>query len=63
MNIKKVKVSQLKPGKNPRTNFSKEDLRELAETYKTDGIIVPIQCDEKLRIILGERRWRAAKMA
>lgn len=49
-----------------RTKF--EDLEELAESIKTNGLQVPINVTEPdetghYTIIQGERRWRACKMA
>jgi ParB family chromosome partitioning protein len=41
--------------------FNEESLKELAETYKTQGVIQ--QVDENFVIITGERRWRDARLA
>ena len=35
----------------------------MAETYKNQGLIQPIEIDKDYQIITGERRWRAAKLA
>ncbi len=59
LDIKKVKRNP----KNPRYIFEQKALEELAETIKQQGIIHPIEIDEKNMIICGERRWRAAKLA
>lgn len=54
---------------NPRSDFSKEELQELAGTFKTVGVLQPIiarpsvRYPEKLEIVSGERRWRAGKLA
>jgi len=62
--IKLVDVDKIKPDKEqPRKTFDEESLKELAETFKTQGIIQPIEIDENYQIIIGERRWRAAKLA
>jgi ParB family chromosome partitioning protein len=62
--IELIDVDKIKPDKDqPRKQFDEEKLKELAETYKTQGIIQPIEVDENLIIITGERRWRAAKLA
>ena len=59
-----VNPSELRPDPNqPRKVFNEEEIEALAESYKTQGIIVPIEVDENNVIILGERRWRAAKKA
>ena len=51
----------------PRTNFDRESLEELAASIKLLGIIQPITVreidDGKFQIISGERRYRASQMA
>ncbi len=47
----------------PRKNFEKEELNELASSIKTHGIIQPVIINSKNQIIAGERRTRAAKLA
>ncbi|MFX4220122.1 MAG: ParB/RepB/Spo0J family partition protein [Thalassobaculum sp.] len=62
-------VEQLSPGPfQPRRRFDPEDLRELAESIREQGVIQPILVrrspeGDKYQIIAGERRWRAAQMA
>ena len=62
-----LKISQVEPNRNqPRKQFDKESLQELAGSIKQYGIIQPIivaKKDDYYEIIAGERRWRAAKMA
>ena len=52
---------------NPRTNFEKESLMELAESIKTHGIIQPLTVRkmgrDKYQLISGERRFRACQLA
>ncbi len=49
----------------PRTNFKREELEELAASIKKDGLLQPIlvrELDEShYQIIAGERRWQACK--
>ena len=48
----------------PRTNFKKEDLEELAGSIKKNGLLQPIlvrKVGDKYQIIAGERRWQACK--
>lgn len=60
----KRKVDELKPDLNqPRKSFKKEDIKLLAQTYQSQGIINPIEIDAENVIITGELRWRAAKVA
>lgn len=64
----KTPIHQLVPNKfQPRKNFEKKQLEELAASIKNRGIIQPIAVrkisDNKFEIIAGERRWRAAQLA
>jgi len=62
--IRLVHPDEIRPDPNqPRVVFDDDKIRELAETYKSHGVINPIEVDENNTIILGERRWRAAKLA
>lgn len=48
----------------PRTNFKKEELEELAASIKKNGLLQPIlvrKVEDKYQIIAGERRWQACK--
>ena len=51
----------------PRKNFNKEDILELAKSIKLHGVLQPILVkkfeNDKYQIIAGERRWRASKIA
>lgn len=63
-----AKTDQLVPGRfQPRTSFNHNDLSELAESIKYQGIIQPIIVRaldvSTFEIIAGERRWRAAQLA
>lgn len=52
---------------NPRRQFDREDLADLARSIRKHGIVQPIVVrqsgDERYEIIAGERRWRAAQQA
>lgn len=53
-------------GKNIRTTFDDEKLRELADSIRERGVLHPVVCrraNGRLELIAGERRLRAAKMA
>lgn len=66
--VQELKLSQIEPNKNqPRTDFDKEKLEVLAESIQKYGVLQPIVV-KKLdngfyKIIAGERRWRASKLA
>lgn len=51
----------------PRKNFDKESLNNLAESIKKKGVLQPILVEKisqnSFMIIAGERRWRAAGLA
>lgn len=64
MQIINLKLSEIKPDPNqPRKSFNKDKIEELAATFKTVGVINPIEVDKHHMIITGENRWRAAKVA
>ena len=63
----KIPTHLLKPNRfQPRKNFDKKQLDELAQSIKTRGIIQPIVVrpsdKNTFEIIAGERRWRAAQL-
>ncbi|MBR2012913.1 MAG: ParB/RepB/Spo0J family partition protein [Clostridia bacterium] len=63
-----IRLSQIEPDKNqPRKFFDEKALEELAASIKEHGLIQPIIVsplgDDRYRIIAGERRWRACRLA
>lgn len=67
-NLSTLRISDVEPDKNqPRKNFDKEALEQLAVSISEHGVIQPIIVRSLpgggYQIIAGERRWRAAKMA
>jgi ParB family chromosome partitioning protein len=66
--ITRIPVEDIEPNpKQPRRDFEEQPLRELAESIKMHDIIQPLTVSKlasgKYRLITGERRWRASKMA
>jgi len=65
--LKELKLNEIEPNMNqPRKNFDDEKLQQLAESIKQHGIVQPIivkKESEIYRIVAGERRWRAARLA
>jgi ParB family chromosome partitioning protein len=64
----RIEVGDIEPNpKQPRHDFDETALRELAESIKLHDIIQPVTVAKmatgKYRLIAGERRWRAAKLA
>lgn len=50
----------------PRTRFAEENLEELTQSIKANGVVQPIVVRKKgniYQIIAGERRWRASQRA
>lgn len=48
----------------PRTNFNREEIAELAQSIEKEGLLQPIlvrRAGEGYQIIAGERRWQACK--
>ncbi len=64
----RIAVSDIEPNpKQPRRDFDETAINELAESVKLHDIIQPVTVSKlangKYRLIAGERRWRAAKLA
>ena len=62
-----IEISRIEMGTHqPRRSFDQEKIKELAESIRNIGLIQPVvvtQSGEKYRLIVGERRLRAAKIA
>jgi ParB family chromosome partitioning protein len=65
--IIRLSINDLNPNVDqPRKHFDKDRLQELAESIKQNGVIQPIivtHSETGYKIVAGERRWRAARMA
>jgi ParB family transcriptional regulator, chromosome partitioning protein len=67
--VQQLKVADLVPSPfNPRKDFSKDSLADLADSIKAQGVLSPllvrtIVAGDEYEIVAGERRWRAAKVA
>jgi ParB family chromosome partitioning protein len=66
--IQKVPITKIVPNKGqPRQSFDDTALQELAGSIEQHGILQPLvvtpTSDGTYRIVAGERRWRAAKLA
>ena len=67
-NLKFINISEIQANQNqPRKHFKKEDLEELANSIKSQGVLQPIVVrktqNNNYEIIAGERRWRSAQIA
>lgn len=65
--IRRIPLDRIDPSPDqPRQVFRDEALEELAQSLRVDGLIQPIVVQphgERFQIIVGERRWRASKIA
>lgn len=66
--INRISIDEIEANPHqPRHDFAEQSLRELAASIKLHDIIQPITVSKlpsgKYRLITGERRWRAAKLA
>ncbi len=62
MDIYKVEPDR----EQPRKEFDEEKINELADSIRQYGVLQPLlvqKCEGYYKIIAGERRWRAAKVA
>ena len=65
--VVELKINDISPNEGqPRKSFDDERLQELAASISESGVIQPIIVQKKnggYRIVAGERRWRAARLA
>lgn len=66
--LKEIELNKIRPGKyQPRRIFDEQELTELADSIRQNGVIQPIVLrrtdDNNYEIIAGERRWRACQQA
>ena len=66
--VKTLRISFIEPDKDqPRKSFNEQKLNELAENIAEHGVLQPILVrpldNGSYRIVAGERRWRAARIA
>lgn len=65
--VKEIRITDIEPNSSqPRKYFNDEKLAQLAESIKQHGVVQPliVQRDgNTYRIVAGERRWRAARLA
>jgi ParB family chromosome partitioning protein len=67
-NLNRVPISSIVPNpRQPRTVFDEEKMAELITSIKEVGVLQPpvvrVVGDGRYELIMGERRWRAAKAA
>ena len=67
-NFKLINTSQILANQQqPRKNFKPEELKDLANSIKSKGVLQPIivrpKPNNQFEIVAGERRWRASQIA
>lgn len=63
-----VRISDIEPNRDqPRKTFDEEKLEELSRSIKQHGVLSPLLvkpiANGRYKIIAGERRWRASRLA
>lgn len=62
-----ISVDRIVPNRyQPRKSFGEEEITSLAKSIKDEGLLQPIvvkPTDEGYEVVIGERRWRAARKA
>jgi ParB family chromosome partitioning protein len=65
--VRAIPVDAIEPNPfQPRQQFDDASLAELAQSIRTDGVLQPIAvrpAGQRYQLIVGERRWRAARVA
>lgn len=67
-NVLRIAIDQIEPNpRQPRHDFDEQSLNELATSIRLHDIVQPITVSRlptgKYRLVSGERRWRAARIA
>ena len=62
-----ISVDEISPNaRQPRKTFNEEELTELSESIRAVGVLQPVvvtPADNGYELVMGERRWRAARKA
>lgn len=65
--LTEIEIEKISPDtEQPRREFEEEALRALADSIREQGVLQPIVVTKEgdgYKIVAGERRWRASKMA
>ena len=65
--VRELRIDRIDPNPyQPRRNFDQKALLELSRSIRADGLVQPILVrpdGSRFALIVGERRWRAAKIA
>ncbi len=68
--LEQVQLDRIDPNPfQPRHDFPEESLKELADSIRASGVVQPILLrvsaltEGRYQLVVGERRWRAARLA
>ncbi|HZU11683.1 MAG TPA: ParB/RepB/Spo0J family partition protein [Chloroflexota bacterium] len=66
--VLEVEPARIEPNpEQPRQHFDREALESLAASIREHGVVQPLIVtrvgDDRYRLVIGERRWRAARLA
>jgi ParB family chromosome partitioning protein len=65
--VTEIDIGKIEPNASqPRKSFDEEGIAQLADSIRSVGIVAPIIVTDEgpfYRIVAGERRWRAARLA
>lgn len=65
--LAQIPIERIRPNSfQPRVQFEKSTLEELAASIRENGVLQPIivrQAGDEYELVAGERRWRAAQLA
>ncbi len=65
--VREVRINEIEPNiDQPRKHFNDEKLAQLADSIKQHGVVQPLivhRDGSTYKIVAGERRWRAARLA
>jgi len=60
---KTIPTNSITPDKTRKSYMMPQGIKEMAQSMKHFGVLVPIEVDSNNTIVLGEKRWLAAKEA
>lgn len=65
--VKEIRINEIEPNRGqPRKHFNDEKLEQLAESIRQHGVVQPLIVQREgniYKIVAGERRWRASRLA
>ncbi|MBN1163366.1 MAG: ParB/RepB/Spo0J family partition protein [Candidatus Krumholzibacteriota bacterium] len=65
--VRELDINSVDPNpRQPRENFDQKNLKELADSIRSNGVLQPVvvrRVGERYQLVVGERRFRACRMA